>query len=740
MDAASSRGERGDTDGSTPVRRLLRAVFAGREDPYAGADLTTSRQIVGLLCGLAALLTLAFLPLSHPTDAIGGFGWVVALLIAVVAMAAVHWLLDMRHRLTFDALLAVSYLGVLVTGVLVWLAGRDSVYQELLILWVGSGVGVHPPRRALPFLGVVLLVSGLPLLYDGWTADAARHFASHGLLWCAVGLALSLLVSATRAQRTELRAGERHARAEAEVAERRVRALHSLAEAARPEMSLDDLLHDLVGLVTDALEAHRGGVFILEPNSSRLMLRASTGGGSAPADLRISLGDGFAGRVAAERRPTVANDVAPDDRRGALFADERSLAGVPLVVDGELLGAVVVGRLTEKRFSDADVQLLQAAAERMALVIDRARLHEQTRHIAATLQRQLLPERLPRIPGVQLAARYLPGGPGTEVGGDWYDVVVHSDGRVGLVMGDVVGRGIGAASLMGQLRTALRAYAIEESSPAAVLERLSAAFHHFDRGQMATLVLITFDPDTSRACLASAGHPPPLAIAPDGTSYFIPHERSLPLGVMPFASYREETVQLEPGSALMLYTDGLVEGRSGIATGLDQLRDAVAGGSLEPESLCDRAIAALLPEGPGGDDVALLVLHEVPFAGQPLDLRLPADPEALTLMRHTLGRWLHASSASESEAYQLTVACGEACANAIEHAYPAGEASFKVEAMRQDGEVVITVRDAGQWREPRGDERGRGIEMMRAFVDDVDIAPKSSGTTVRLRRRLAALH
>ncbi|MDQ3933094.1 MAG: SpoIIE family protein phosphatase [Actinomycetota bacterium] len=720
--------------------RSIRALFRRREDPYAGAELDTSRKIVGLIWALCSALTLALLPLDPPTHALGAAGWAPAILIVAGGLVGVRLLLDERRAVTFDGLLAVSYLGLLQTALLVFLAGEHSGYRELFVLWVGSGVGVHPPQRGLRFLGAALVASWLPLLYEGYSAHAAADLAAHSLLWCAVGLAVVVLVAATRAQRIALRAGERTARAEAEVAAKRVATLHHIAEVALTHKPLDDLLHELLDLVGDALETEWGAVLLREADDSRLTLRAVRGGPAPVPATRIRPGEWLAGRVAIRRKPLVMADVHEQELNSPLLAGQRvcSLVAVPLIARGSLIGVLQAGSLTQRRFDDDDVRLLLMAAERMALAIDRARMFEDTRRIAETLQRKLLPETLPTIPGVDMAARYLPGGPGVEVGGDWYDVFVYKDGRVGLAMGDVVGHGIDAASLMGQLRTALRAYALEERSPAIVLDRLSALFHQLAPTEMATLVFVVFEPGTARVRLASAGHPPPLAVAPDGSSFFLEHETCPPLGVMPYLTYRERVARLEPGSTLLLYTDGLVEQRGSIETGLHRLRQAVAGEAPDPEALCDRVTRALLPDGSGGDDAAMLALRDVPVDARHLSLRLPADPEALVLARRTLASWLEAAQATKRETYELSVAAGEACSNAIEHAYPPGQADFVLDAERTNGDVEITVSDAGRWRQGRGDERGRGLDLMRALTDEVDVRATAAGTEVRLRRRLGA--
>ncbi|HEX8744529.1 MAG TPA: SpoIIE family protein phosphatase [Thermoleophilaceae bacterium] len=721
--------------------RSVRALFARREDPYAGADLATSRRLVGLLWALSIVLTLALLPLSPPTDsAIGTAGWIPTAAIVLAGAIGVKRLLDPKRTVGFDELLAVSYLGIAQTALLVWLGGDGSGYRELLVLWVGSGVGVHPARRGLPFLATALVASALPIAYGGWDPDRAGDFAAHALLWCAVGMALTVLTAATRAQRTALRSGEREARAEAELASRHVRTLHAIAEVALEHMPLDDLLSDLLDLVVGALGVDSGAVLLHEPDDARLVLRATTGKGTATPGIKIRHGEWLAGRVAARRSPLVVGEVGSAELECPLLEGQRvcSLAAVPLLVNGNLIGVLQVGCESPRRFSEDDVRLLQLAGERMALAIDRARMFEDTRHIAETLQRKLLPERLPAIPGVELAARYLPGGPGVEVGGDWYDVFVYKDGRVGLAMGDVVGRGIDAAALMGQLRTALRAYAVERPSPAEVLDRLGSLFHQLAPGQMATLVFVVFDPRTATVRLASAGHPPPLAIAPDGVTSYLQHESCPPLGVMPYLPYRERVARLEHGSTVLLYTDGLVEQRGSIEAGMDRLREAATGGDGDPDALLDRVVGALLANAPGDDDAAMLALHDVPLTSDHLTLTLPADPEALVLARRSLAQWLEAAHATRREAYELSVACGEACANAIEHAYPPGRAAFQLDAERADGGVEITVTDNGRWRSPRSENRGRGLDLMRALTDELDVESSAAGTRVRLRRRLEA--
>jgi anti-sigma regulatory factor (Ser/Thr protein kinase) len=333
----------------------------------------------------------------------------------------------------------------------------------------------------------------------------------------------------------------------------------------------------------------------------------------------------------------------------------------------------------------------------------------------------------------------MPGGPGADVGGDWYDAVSLDGGRLGIAMGDVVGHGIGAAALMGQLRNALRAYALDGNSPAQVVEKLDRLVQNLEAGRMATLLYMVIAPDLGSVEFASAGHLPPLVLGPDGKAEYLEGGRTLPLGVMPSAEYPQADAELEPGSTIVLYTDGLVEERgASIDRGLDALKDAVAGGPIEPEALCDHIVSSLLAERLATDDIAVLTVRTEPLSPERLHLDLPANPKALGTLRRTVGRWLEPLGASDVESNDIQVSCHEACSNAMEHGYRFREATVDVNAEFDGSEVVVTVADSGGWREQRDDDRGRGLDLIRALMDSVEVEPGPEGTIVRMRKRLAA--
>ena len=721
---------------------VLRASFRRSDDPYAGADLSAARRIAALLALLSAVLACAFGPMSPPTDMIGTPGWIVLAAYVVACLAAVWWLADEERPVTFNQLLAVSYGGIAGVAVLEWLAGGYSSFSSLYVLWLGSGVGVHPPRRAGVVLIAVLVAGALPLAYDGWDGETARMIATDGLLWFAIGTVLLVLIAIVRGQRVRMRSVERSARAEAEEAAKRVRDLQQVTDVALAQLPLDELLHELLGRISNVLDLDAAAIMLTDDGGGTLTVRATQG---VPATrdgkpIRIAPGDGCAGRVAVERRTVLLDDIDATYDLDPVFRDTgvRSLAGVPLVAGDNVIGVIEAAFERRRAFSPHDVRLLALAADRLSQAIERTRVNERAHQIAETLQRALLPDRLPGVPGVALAARYLPGGPGTEVGGDWYDVVPSADGRVGLVMGDVVGRGVAAASLMGQLRNAFRVYALDGNAPAEILDKVNVLLHQFEPGQMATAVHLDFDPREERVCFAGAGHPPPLLRLPDGQAEFLRSGPSAPLGVLPYTRYHQQEAPLPAGATLLVYTDGLVDRPdTSLTNGLSDLKAAVASGPADPEQLCEHILETLLPGGPPGDDIALLALQSVPIQGPHLKLDVPADPNELALVRHSLSRWLEAADVEARDAYRVTIAANEACMNAIEHSFAPSEERLQVEAHIEDGGVDVLVRDHGHWRERREGAGGRGLALMRSLMDEVDVTPAAGGTTVRLRRAVA---
>ena len=524
--------------------------------------------------------------------------------------------------------------------------------------------------------------------------------------------------------------------------------VYRLSDPMLSELELDALLLELLDRTKEALGVDTAAILMLDEDGKELVARAARGlEEEVEAGVRIPLGGGFAGRIAAERVPIFIADVDHADIVNPILREKgvRSLLGAPLIVEGRVTGVMHVGTLRPHRFTDDDASLLQLAAARAAPAIERARLFDALDHEhrgAVTLQRSLLPERVPDIPGIDIAARFIPAIDATPtaktmVGGDWYDVIELLGGQVGLAIGDVAGHGVRAAALMGQLRTGLRAYALEGHGPGETLKLLNRLLQSIRGRGMATAAYAVFSLEAGTLRIACAGHPPPVLVSAAGEARLMEVPTAPPLGTLPYPTHDEHEVSLAPGDAILMYTDGLVERRGEpLTAGLERLC-ASAGAVASADEICQRVIDALVPALGAPDDVALVALRNAPVETD-MRLRVPADPQALSQVRQLLRRWLRSRGARAEEVAAMTLACGEACANAIEHAYAPGGASFELEAVHEGDVVTLAVRDSGSWRAPRGAHRGRGLRMIEATVDELDVRATADGTEVLMRRKLAS--
>jgi integral membrane sensor domain MASE1/anti-sigma regulatory factor (Ser/Thr protein kinase) len=369
--------------------------------------------------------------------------------------------------------------------------------------------------------------------------------------------------------------------------------------------------------------------------------------------------------------------------------------------------------------------------------VTEARKAEREHRIAETLQRGLLPDRLPEVPGIGLAARYVPAGAEMAVGGDWYDVVELPSGRIGLAIGDVAGHGPRAASTMGQLRMALRAYALEEPSPAEVVRRLDRLVSRLLMSEIVTLVYLVLDLDSGMVQFANAGHPPPLVVRAGDQISFLEDGLGPPLGCDDPGLPAEARIRLVPGSTLLLFTDGLVERRgTSIDEGLQRLATVAMDCGQDIEAFCDQLLCSMV-EDDTADDVALLVIRPLPLTGRPL-LRVPAEPRVLAPLRQTLRRWLRESDADPQVANDILLACGEVCTNVIEHAYGAKEGPLEISLDVRDGTAEVTIRDQGSWRPSSGVHGGHGLPLIQELMESVELAGGPDGTVVRMRRRVSS--
>ena len=581
-------------------------------------------------------------------------------------------------------------------------------------------------------LGVPLLVEGdvLGILHVGSLTRRDFDEADTRLLELAatrVGPAIA---------HARLYEAERDARRRAEAALAELRALQELSDAALAHLEIDDMLPEVLDRLRTALGVDTAAILLLDPESDELVARAARGlEEEVERGVRIPVGGGFAGRIAAEREVVAIADLDKADVLNPILREKgiKSMLGAPLIAAGEVRGVVHVGSLVPREFRIDEARLLQLAGDRIAMALDHARLiHE--RNVALTLQQDLLPDRLPEVTGLTVAARYRPG-PGGMVGGDWYDVVPLPNGGIALAIGDVVSRGVRAATVMGQLRQALRTYAGEGDPPGVVAERLAGLVRTFERREMVTLAYLQLSQGARELSYVSAGHPPPLVIE-DGQARFLEKARGAPLGATAHARYDEVTEHLAADALVVLYTDGLVERRGRpLDEGFEQLTRVALGAGDDPDQICAALIDQLVHED-STDDVAVMVAHAIAQAAEEFRMELPAIGTSLTRVRRGLRTWMRGNGASADDILETLIAVGEAAGNAVEHAYGPGDASFDVTASITDGVLDISVRDYGKWRAPRGHNRGRGTLLMQELMDSFEVRTTEDGTEVLLRRVL----
>ncbi len=405
----------------------------------------------------------------------------------------------------------------------------------------------------------------------------------------------------------------------------RLRDIEAVTDAALSRLDEQALLETLLERVKKALQADTAAVLLLDHSARQLVATAASGlGEEVVQGARIPFGTGFAGRVAATAEPVILTEVNAATVSNPLLVDRgiRSLLGVPLFAGGEVIGVMHVGSLSGRRFSRDDAELLQLAADRAALAL-RSLMSQDDAQAAVALHRSLLPAALPELPGFELAARYVTGS--GNVGGDWYDVFVLPDGKLGVVVGDVAGSGLQAAVIMGRMRSALRAYVLEAEEPAAALRRLDRKIQYFEPNAMATVLYGVLTPETGEFLVSSAGHLPPVIAAP-GT------RTAAPLGILPDPPIgaadnpeRRSTVATLPfGGLLCCYTDGLVERRghvidegiSALIAILDSQLASCASRGARPvplaEDVCAAVMRALVGSARATDDVALLTVYREP--------------------------------------------------------------------------------------------------------------------------------
>ncbi|MEA2295434.1 MAG: hypothetical protein QOE86_3073 [Solirubrobacteraceae bacterium] len=569
-------------------------------------------------------------------------------------------------------------------------------------------------------LGVLALSSLREAAYDEDDVGFARELARRG----ATAIDNALLTEAERVSRDRT--------------ERQYAVAAALADALTPPDVATAILNELLA----AVGADQGTVWQVADEGTAVQLIGfrgfSEGELSGHEHIPLSAQRPVATAIrsgAARWFDTAADADTAYPALGGGFARRGlgSLLVLPLMSTGRAVGALLLSATRERAFGPDERALAGALAAQAGQALERARLFEAERRVSVTLQRSLLPAGLPEIAGFEVAVRYEPAA-GLEAGGDFYEVVPLADGSIGIAVGDVVGRGAHAAAAMGQLRSALRAFAQVGESPGAVLTRLSAFAETVDGAMAATAVVGRLRPDTGELRYACAGHPWPMLVHADGTVELLKEGRGVPLACLSDPVFPEGIAHLRPGSTLLLYTDGLTERRgTDVDTVLGRLA-AVAGEAARAPvgDLLDRALAGT-GEEPPADDVALVAVRRS-GGGTSSQRRFAAEPGEVPVARAGLREWLAGVGVDAATAGDVLLAAGEAVANAVEHS---GTEMVTIEmAVPEPGVVAIIVLDEGTWRDPVvAAHRGRGFGLMRMLVDEVTIERSAHGTAVRLRRR-----
>jgi serine phosphatase RsbU (regulator of sigma subunit)/anti-sigma regulatory factor (Ser/Thr protein kinase) len=438
--------------------------------------------------------------------------------------------------------------------------------------------------------------------------------------------------------------------------------------------------------------------------------------------------DGFAVEVdEGEIRTTLA-------RAGRLDDDTLDIG---LVARGKQLGVMRVCGAVAASDDEIGLDVWSELALRVAVSVDAAQVYAREHHVADTLQRALLPDRLPVDDRLAFDAAYLPGAQEAIVGGDWYDAFRLPDGRIAFSIGDVAGHGLRAAIVMGEVRQAFRAAALNPNSPSLVLERANTIVNMRANPVMVTAMFGIVDPRDGTVTYASAGHPAPLLALPCGVVSVLPKD-GVPLGIVDSVGATDWTFTLPPGALFTAYTDGLIEYSRDVVEGENRLLAAARETAVRLDAEPARALLRrIFADRENTDDVATLTVACADVPSRTFAFTFSAVPMAVPLVRRSLERFALGLGLDDDARFSLLTAVGEAVANAVEHAYLGPPGLVRAQAQAGEEHLVVTVEDDGKWKPAqRRDERGRGLPLMRALMDGVEIRTHQARTEVRLTMAL----
>ncbi len=407
--------------------------------------------------------------------------------------------------------------------------------------------------------------------------------------------------------------------------------LQTVTDAALAWLTTDDLLSTLLDRVIKIVDAETATVLLLDPEGRTLMARASRGlEEEVRQGVRIAVGHGFAGTIAAERRPIMIDRVDPTTVTNPLLWElgVQVMLGVPLLTGDEVVGVLHVGRRQRTPFTPQDAAMLSVVADRMAGALQAER-RRRAESAAELLVDRLVPGPPPECPGLDLATRYMPAEQGG-MGGDWFDLFLDDESNLWIIIGDVAGHGLDVAVMMGRTQAMVRAFASLGEDPVTVLERSDHAMKLFDHRRMVTAICAVMPPPYCTMQIASAGHPPPvLAVRGDDPATVMTLSTDPPLGFHLGGSRSSRTVAFADGATAVFYTDGLIERRGQtIDDGIDRLRRTVRAG--DSGDVCHTVVKEFVSGQTLQDDVAMVVVHRAdeapvaPAAGASFSFESPA--------------------------------------------------------------------------------------------------------------------
>lgn len=445
-------------------------------------------------------------------------------------------------------------------------------------------------------------------------------------------------------------------------------------------------------------------------------------------ELGGQFGDGTPLRIEAGGNPSWSTG-------GALLEEPLS--------DGRLtFGTIYCATRSGDGFDDVARESLHVLSVELAVILAALTQTRREHRVADRLQRALLPGQLPVIAGAEFHAAYRPASDEAEIGGDWYDAFALADDRVAISIGDVAGHGLDAAIIMGEVRQAIRTAAVAASTPAAVLDYVNRMLVTRESIGMVTAIFGIYDPPAATLTYAVAGHPPPLFALANGMVRTLP-TGSLPLGCVEELGARDWTFTLPAGGRAIFYTDGLIENDRDIADGEKRLAEAARSmtGASGDDTSFDPATAIqdlTFKNGSNRDDAAVLVLtrHD-PVC----DYVFSAVPVVSAISRAIVADELDANHIPNPRRFGILVALGEAVANAVEHAYRGSAPGLvHMSLANESDDLVLTVEDFGRWRPfVRREERGRGFELMHAFMDGVQVRSTRESTSIVLKAKVSEI-